>query len=126
MAAQNKVRVAVNGYGVIGKRVAHAITLQEDMTLIGVVDVVADWRAQAAVRTGMHKAGLQVHGTLEDALRDVDIMIDCAPKRIAAINDCEDECGAEYRPASRARAAVPPERSRSPGYSTKENIRCRT
>lgn len=33
MAAQNKVRVAVNGYGVIGKRVAHAITLQDDMTL---------------------------------------------------------------------------------------------
>jgi glyceraldehyde-3-phosphate dehydrogenase (NAD(P)) len=99
MAAQNKVRVVVNGYGVIGKHVANAITLQDDMTLTGVVDVVADWRAQAAVQTGMRlfaatpsaadgmrKAGLQVHGTLEDGLRDVDVMIDCTPKRIAAVN----------------------------------------
>ena len=29
----NKVRVAVNGYGVIGKRVADAVALQEDMAL---------------------------------------------------------------------------------------------
>lgn len=32
----NKVRVAVNGYGVIGKRVADAVALQEDMALAGV------------------------------------------------------------------------------------------
>ena len=37
MAAQNKVPVAVNGYGVIAKRIAHAVTLQEDMTLINSV-----------------------------------------------------------------------------------------
>ena len=99
MAVKNKVRVAVNGYGVIGKRVAHAITLQDDMTLTGVVDVVSDWRAQAAARIGMRlfaatpsaadvmrKAGLPVHGTLEDVLHDVDIVIDCTPKRIAAAN----------------------------------------
>ena len=99
MAVQNKVRVAVNGYGVIGKRVAHAITLQDDMTLTGVVDVVSDWRAQAAARIGMRlfaatpsaadvmrKAGLPVHGTLEDVLHDVDMVIDCTPKRIAAVN----------------------------------------
>ncbi|MEO7989303.1 MAG: hypothetical protein ABI663_07165 [Chryseolinea sp.] len=28
-----KIRVAVNGYGVIGKRVADAVTLQDDMEL---------------------------------------------------------------------------------------------
>lgn len=38
----NKVRVAVNGYGVIGKRVADAVALQEDMALAGVADVVHD------------------------------------------------------------------------------------
>ena len=32
------VRVAVNGYGVIGKRVADAASLQDDMTLAGVAD----------------------------------------------------------------------------------------
>lgn len=43
----NKVRVAVNGYGVIGKRVADAVALQEDMALAGVADVVHDYRLQA-------------------------------------------------------------------------------
>ena len=98
MAAQ-KVRVAVNGYGVIGKRVAQAVTLQDDMTLTGVVDVVSDWRTRAATQTGMtlyaataaagdgmRNAGLQVRGTLEDALAEVDVVVDCTPKRIAASN----------------------------------------
>lgn len=34
------VRLAVNGYGVIGKRVADAIAFQDDMTLVGVCDFV--------------------------------------------------------------------------------------
>jgi glyceraldehyde-3-phosphate dehydrogenase (NAD(P)) len=99
MAAPNKVRVAVNGYGVIGKRVAHAVTLQDDMTLTGVIDVASDWRARAAVQVGMRlfaatplaadairKAGLQIHGTLEDVLPAVDVIVDCTPKKIAAAN----------------------------------------
>ena len=32
-----KIKVAVNGYGVIGKRVANAVTLQDDMELMGFV-----------------------------------------------------------------------------------------
>lgn len=46
----NKVRVAVNGYGVIGKRVADAVALQEDMALAGVADVVHDYRLQVAAQ----------------------------------------------------------------------------
>jgi glyceraldehyde-3-phosphate dehydrogenase (NAD(P)) len=42
MTPQRKVRVAVNGYGVIGKRVADAIALQRDMALVGISDVAAD------------------------------------------------------------------------------------
>ena len=38
----DKVKVAVNGYGVIGKRVADAVCLQDDMELIGVCDVALD------------------------------------------------------------------------------------
>jgi glyceraldehyde-3-phosphate dehydrogenase (NAD(P)) len=38
------VRVAVNGYGVIGKRVADAVRMQPDMELVGVSDVVSDYR----------------------------------------------------------------------------------
>lgn len=35
-----KTRVTINGYGVIGRRVADAVALQDNMELIGVADVV--------------------------------------------------------------------------------------
>lgn len=47
MNAAKRIRVAVNGYGVIGKRMADAVAQQDDMQLAGVVDVVADWRPDA-------------------------------------------------------------------------------
>jgi glyceraldehyde-3-phosphate dehydrogenase (NAD(P)) len=34
-----RVKVAVNGYGVIGKRVADAVILQDDMELAGICDL---------------------------------------------------------------------------------------
>ena len=43
-----KIKVAVNGYGVIGKRVADAVTIQDDMELAGVCDVITDWRIKIA------------------------------------------------------------------------------
>jgi glyceraldehyde-3-phosphate dehydrogenase (NAD(P)) len=93
------VRVAVNGYGAIGKRVADAVAKQHDMQLTGVVDVVTDWRPKMALSRGMalfgaapehaqamRKAGLEVAGTLEDVLAQVDVVVDCTPKRIAGTN----------------------------------------
>ena len=44
----NPIRVGVNGYGVIGKRVADAILLQPDMHLVGVADIATDWRIKSA------------------------------------------------------------------------------
>lgn len=44
--SNGKVRVAVNGYGVIGKRIADAVMAQEDMELVGIADVVSDWRVK--------------------------------------------------------------------------------
>ncbi|MBK5254518.1 MAG: type II glyceraldehyde-3-phosphate dehydrogenase, partial [Vicinamibacteria bacterium] len=44
----NRVRVGVNGYGVIGKRVADAVRLQPDMQLLGVSDIISDYRLKAA------------------------------------------------------------------------------
>ena len=41
MNSGKHMRVAVNGYGVIGKRVADAVARQDDMQLVGAVDVVA-------------------------------------------------------------------------------------
>ena len=46
------VRVVVNGYGVIGKRVADAVALQSDMQVSGVADVVSDYRIRLAVERG--------------------------------------------------------------------------
>ena len=98
-SAKTGIRVAVNGYGVIGKRVADAVIKQDDMRLVGVADVVSDWRPRVAVRRGMplfgaapenaemmRTAGLTVAGTLEDLLGQSDVIIDCTPKKIAARN----------------------------------------
>ena len=52
-----KTRVAVNGYGVIGKRVAAAVARQPDMSLAGVSDVVSDWRARVVTRNGFSLFG---------------------------------------------------------------------
>ena len=57
MADPKTIRVAVNGYGVIGKRVAAAVALQDDMSLVGVADVVADWRAHMVTRNGFSLFG---------------------------------------------------------------------
>ncbi|RLF21755.1 MAG: type II glyceraldehyde-3-phosphate dehydrogenase [Thermoprotei archaeon] len=94
-----KVRVLVNGYGVIGKRVADAVAKQDDMELVGVSDVVADWRVKLAMRKGykvfcsspdrlevMKKGGIEVEGLLTDIIKDVDVVVDCTPAKIGAKN----------------------------------------
>ena len=91
--------IAVIGYGVIGKRVADAIQKQDDMNLSGVCDIISDWRIQNAVRKGyniyyatseaekeMKKAAIPVKGSMQDLLKNVDLVVDCTPKNIAAQN----------------------------------------
>ncbi|MCK6564585.1 MAG: type II glyceraldehyde-3-phosphate dehydrogenase [Dehalococcoidia bacterium] len=93
------IRVAVNGYGVIGKRVADAVALQEDMALAGVADIVSDYRIRVAAERGypvyaslperraeMEAAGIPVAGVLDDLLGESDVVVDCAPKKVAALN----------------------------------------
>lgn len=97
--AQPKVRVAVNGYGVIGKRVADAVALQDDMEVAGIADVVSDWRMRNLLAKGfqlfaaaedqsdtMRQAGLKIAGSLDDLLGRSDVVVDCTPKHIAAKN----------------------------------------
>ncbi|MGQ7794053.1 type II glyceraldehyde-3-phosphate dehydrogenase [Faunimonas sp. B44] len=99
MTGSGMVRVAVNGYGVIGKRVADAVFRQLDMVLAGVADVGTDWRLRVATTRGfrvfgataghadaMASAGLKISGTLDALLDEVDIVVDCTPKRVAARN----------------------------------------
>jgi glyceraldehyde-3-phosphate dehydrogenase (NAD(P)) len=95
----HSVRVAVNGYGVIGKRVADAVRVQPDMELVGISDVVSDYRVQTGAvldlpiyaslpeKAGeMKDAGIPVEGTLHDLLDQIDVIVDCTPKGIGAKN----------------------------------------
>ncbi len=99
MTQHNPVRVAINGYGVIGKRVASAVRAQTDMRLAGVVDIAADWRLRPLEEQGvdlyaatpehvapMRAAGLRIAGTMDALLGKADVVVDCTPKRIAAKN----------------------------------------
>lgn len=86
-------RILVNGYGTIGKRVADAVALQDDMTVAGVVKRTPNFEGRMAVRKGFavyasdqgslakfQKAGIKVRGTLEDAVEEADLVVDCTPE----------------------------------------------
>jgi glyceraldehyde-3-phosphate dehydrogenase (NAD(P)) len=91
--------IAVIGYGVIGKRVADAVDLQDDMKLAGVCDIISDWRIQNAVRKEydiyaateeaadkMKSEGISIKGNMQELLKKSDLVVDCTPKKIAAQN----------------------------------------
>ena len=91
--------IAVIGYGVIGKRMADAINKQDDFKLVGVCDVISDWRIQNAVRKEyniyaatpeaekeMKIANIPLKGSMQELLKKVDLVVDCTPKNIAAQN----------------------------------------
>jgi glyceraldehyde-3-phosphate dehydrogenase (NAD(P)) len=94
-----KVRVLVNGYGVIGKRIADAVAAQDDMELVGVADVVCDWRIKVAVAKGyrvfaataeaadsMRSTGVPLAGSLGDIMPALDVVADATPKKVASAN----------------------------------------
>ena len=77
MAQSDKIRVAVDGYGVIGKRVAAAVALQVDMSMVGVADVSADCRLRVA-----HQQGSVLYGATAptaETMRYADLPVADAP-----------------------------------------------
>lgn len=85
--------IAINGYGTIGKRVADAVALQDDMRVAGVAKTKPDFEAKLAIRKGyplyaankdslakFEKAGVKGAGTLEDLVKDADLVVDCTPE----------------------------------------------
>ncbi len=99
MTDSQNIRVAINGYGVIGKRVADAVAAQDDMTLAGIADVETDWRMRVVRQKGyplfgaasehvgrMREAGLDPEGDLDDLMDSADVIVDCTPKKVAAQN----------------------------------------
>ncbi len=95
----NRLRVAVVGYGVIGRRLVDAVVLQDDMEIVGIADVVVDYRLRRAQSRGfaiyagldekrgeMREAGIDVRGTLDDLLKVAEVVVDCTPKGVDAKN----------------------------------------
>lgn len=86
-------KVAINGYGTIGKRVADAVAAQDDMRVVGVAKTRPDFEAKLAARRGyplyaankdsaakFEKAGIKTAGLLDDLVKASDIVVDCTPE----------------------------------------------
>ncbi len=97
----NKIKVGVAGYGVIGQRLADGVAKQEDMELVGIVDIAPTLSIRAlfdsedpydlyVVDDSMKKAfdaeNIPVKGNFSDLLSKVDIILDAAPGGIGAKN----------------------------------------
>ena len=105
-----KVRVAVNGFGVIGRRVADAVRAQADMELAGIVDVATDWRMQVARErdfaihgataeavAALRAAGFEPRGDLGALIAWTDVVVDCTPKGVDARNrELYEAAGVRY------------------------------
>jgi len=88
------VKVGINGYGTVGKRVADAVDQQDDMELVGVAKRSPTYEAEMAVEKGypfytssdkyldgFEDKGIPVEGMLEDLLEKADIIVDGTPKK---------------------------------------------
>ncbi len=94
------IQVAINGYGTIGKRVADAVMLQDDMELIGITGHSFNYRLEIAQDLGIdiYSAGdpkyanelvlngINVKGNVKDLVRKSDIVVDCSPKPFGKSN----------------------------------------
>ena len=86
-------KIAINGYGTIGKRVADAVSVQDDMRIVGVAKTKPNFEAKIAEKKGFpvyasdkdslakfQKAGFKVAGTIDDLLKEADLVVDCTPE----------------------------------------------
>ncbi len=86
------IKVGINGYGTIGRRVADAVQAQPDMTVVGVVKARPDYVAIEAskmyrvfcARRESERAfadeGIATHGDVEELVNDADIIVDATPE----------------------------------------------
>jgi len=95
------VKVGVVGYGVIGQRLADGVAKQEDMELIGIVDVAPTLSIRAlydspspydlyvvddSMKAAFEAENIPVKGDFDDILSRVDIILDASPGGIGAKN----------------------------------------
>ena len=96
-----RVKVAINGYGTIGKRVADAIDAQDDMEIVGVTKTGPSFGCEMAAKKGFdlyctsddkdmistfENSHFVCKGGLKDLLSKSDVVIDCSPGKMGAAN----------------------------------------
>jgi glyceraldehyde-3-phosphate dehydrogenase (NAD(P)) len=95
------IKVAINGFGTIGKRVADAIDAQEDMKVSGVTKTGPSFSCELAIKKGFplyctfddedrieqfSKQGYSCAGGISDLLAISDVVVDCSPGKSGADN----------------------------------------
>ncbi len=92
------LKVGVNGYGTIGKRVADAIQVQGDMNVVGVVKAHPDYMAKIAsskykifvpdqkALKNFENSDIKIEGTLENLLDEVEVIVDATPDDVGKAN----------------------------------------
>lgn len=95
----DKIKVGINGYGVIGKRIADAVLMQDDMELVGVTARTPDYRLFSADKKGIKVfgadsaacsklmgAGVKCNGDFDHFIKMVDVVVDATPAGIGKDN----------------------------------------
>jgi glyceraldehyde-3-phosphate dehydrogenase (NAD(P)) len=93
------LKVGINGYGTIGKRVADAVAAQPDMTVVGVAKTQPNYEAHTAVQRGyplyaaipersplFAEAGIEIAGAVDELVAEADVVVDATPSGIGAEN----------------------------------------
>ncbi len=92
------LKAGINGYGTIGRRVAHALSLQPDITVVGIVKTKPDYISRLASKSfnvytsekaneeSFSTEGIKVKGTVDDLAENVDVMVDATPEGVGERN----------------------------------------
>lgn len=96
-----KIRVGVAGYGTIGQRLADGVACQKDMELVGVADLGVTLAIRALKEKGMpynlflvdmakrsefDVLNIPVSGSMEDMIKECDVVLDSTPAGVGAKN----------------------------------------
>lgn len=71
----NKIRIAIVGYGNIGRFAMEAVRMAEDMDLVGVVDPISSFKSS------LESAGIPLMASISD-LPEVHVALLCTPSRL--------------------------------------------
>ncbi|MEM0140724.1 MAG: type II glyceraldehyde-3-phosphate dehydrogenase [Thermoplasmatales archaeon] len=86
------LKVGINAYGTIGKRVADAISKQSDMKISGVVKAHPNYMSHVASKRfklyvpdrdalkAFEEAGIAAQGTIDDLIEESDLIVDATPE----------------------------------------------